>query len=44
MWIVVRIPAKCIDSFMVVTHGSQSIIILREDTIEVVWPSEAKWD
>lgn len=41
---VVGITAKCVDSFMVVTHASQSIIILRGDTIEEVWPSEAKWD
>lgn len=38
------ITAKCLDSFMAVTHASQSIIILRGDTIEEVRPSEAKWD
>lgn len=43
-WIVAGIAVKCVVSFIVVTHASQSIIILRGDTIEAVWPSEAKWD
>lgn len=43
-WMVAGIPAKCVDGFMVLTHASQSIIILRGDTIEGVRPSEAKWD
>lgn len=30
------IIAKCTASFMVVTHASRPVIILREDTIEVV--------
>lgn len=30
------ITAKCIDSFMVVTHASQPVIVLSGDTIEVV--------